>query len=214
MRYENKLILLGIVIVGIYLMWSINDPVLEYVLAWEPEEEVTVQDMIRQNTVQRDTVSQDGQKEEPIMIQHTKLVGIPLSAELQNYLHDLCYYYDLDFYMVLGLIDHETGGTFNPNTVGVTGDVGLMQINPRYADELAERAGLKVYDLFNPKQNILIGVHHLLYLRRYWTIEEGLEGQALWEAVLSSYNRGINGHYNKIATYYVSRIWKLREQYI
>mgnify|MGYP002537426860 CR=1 FL=1 len=52
---------------------------------------------------------------------------IPLSDDLQQYIHNLCEKYDISYAMVIAMIDVESG--FNSKAVSSTNDYGLMQIN-------------------------------------------------------------------------------------
>ena len=61
------------------------------------------------------------------------------------------------------MIEIETQGTFDPETVGDDGDsIGLMQIQPYWHGERMRRLG--VTDLTDAKQNILVGVDFLAEL--------------------------------------------------
>lgn len=84
--------------------------------------------------------------------------------------------------LILAVIDTES--TFRYDVVSKAGAVGLMQVKPRTAEEVARRHGLRYQgaeDLVNPVRNIEIGVAYLAYLR-------GRFGQSLH--YLAAYNMG------------------------
>src|SRR4051812_38991367 len=57
--------------------------------------------------------------------------------------------YGIDPDLVHAVIKHESN--YNPNVIGLVGEIGLMQIRPEYSK-------LTVKDLFNPCKNIKEGV--------------------------------------------------------
>lgn len=60
------------------------------------------------------------------------IAELPLSADIQRYLYTAWTGAGYDYAIALGLIDVETGGTFNPNAINHnTHDYGLFQINRR-----------------------------------------------------------------------------------
>jgi soluble lytic murein transglycosylase-like protein len=52
------------------------------------------------------------------------------------------------------------------NRIGVTGDLGIMQLNPKYIDYFVEKYWDKpgTFDWRNPEHNIYIGLRHFKYL--------------------------------------------------
>jgi soluble lytic murein transglycosylase-like protein len=54
----------------------------------------------------------------------------------------------------------------NPVEVGVTGDLGIMQLNPRYVDYFVDKYWDKdwEFDWQEPYDNIYVGLNHLKYL--------------------------------------------------
>lgn len=78
--------------------------------------------------------------------------------------------FDVDPYLVASLIDAESG--FHPDRVSSAGAVGLMQLLPATAAELAEELGvsgtLDAERLRDPRLNIQLGTRHLAdLLARY-----------------------------------------------
>jgi soluble lytic murein transglycosylase-like protein len=68
--------------------------------------------------------------------------------------------------------------------VGISGDLGVMQLNPRYLDYFLEQYWDKreVFDWKNPKHNIYVGLRHLKYLL-------SIPGFNEWQAIMA-YNCG------------------------
>ena len=62
--------------------------------------------------------------------------------------------------LVLAIIDVESGG--NPNVVGRSGSIGLMQIKPATAKQYG------ITDLFDPASNVDAGVHYLHDLIKHY----------------------------------------------
>lgn len=76
--------------------------------------------------------------------------------------------HDVDPYLVAAVINAESG--FKPHLVSRAGAVGLMQLLPSTADEVAREAGMdpRSIDLADPKTNIRLGTRHLAdLLARY-----------------------------------------------
>lgn len=86
----------------------------------------------------------------------------PLSADIQQYLFDICRDYKVDPALVLAIIEKESN--FRADAIGDNGhSFGLMQIQKAWHIDRMTR--LDVADLLDPKQNILVGVdllHELL----------------------------------------------------
>ena len=83
------------------------------------------------------------------------------------------------------MIDRES--SFRADAVGDSGDsVGLMQVKERWHSERMERLG--VFDLFNPYQNVTVGIDYLAELLGKY------EGSL--EMALVAYNMGPSGAYS------------------
>lgn len=109
-----------------------------------------------------------------------------MPEEQQEFVYYLCSGYNLDFTLVMALIQHESG--FDPNVISNTNDYGYMQINAINHDWLTETIG--VTDYTDPYQNIRAGVFVLRKLfERYQDTD----------MVLMAYNMGENG---------ASRLWE------
>lgn len=107
------------------------------------------------------------------------LYDVPLSAEIQRYIFNVSDYYGVDPALVLAIIERESG--YNSAAIGDGGDsIGLMQIQPRWHIERMDRLG--VSDLFNPYENVSVGID---ILAEYLAAGQGEE----W--ALMSYNGGV-----------------------
>ena len=89
-------------------------------------------------------------------------------------------YYGIDPIMVLAIIRQESN--FNPAVIGRHGERGLMQIRPATARWIGKIAQITQFDLFNPQQNIQIGMAYLKWLSKQFP---GGNGETL-----SAYNMG------------------------
>jgi len=90
--------------------------------------------------------------------------------------------YELQPELVSSLINAESG--YNKDAVSSQGAMGLMQLLPSTAKEVANKLNLSKYDLNNPKDNIQIGCYYLKYLLDYY------EGDSIY--ALCAYNAGLN----------------------
>lgn len=113
---------------------------------------------------------------------------IPLDRELQQYLYDMCRQRNLDYKMVLAVIQHES--SFNSEALGGGANYGLFQINSCHHKPLS--AALKTDNApFDPKTNINWGTY--LLSRLYDKYSGQYQGEELTRAVLSAYNKGTGG---------------------
>lgn len=87
-------------------------------------------------------------------IEQAKMYDIPLSEELQEYTYNLCKENNLDYELILAIMDQESD--FREDVVSRTYDYGIMQINAVNHDWL--RVALSIEDFLDAKQNILAGV--------------------------------------------------------
>ena len=103
-----------------------------------------------------------------------------MPIEHQEFLYYLCSGYNLDFALVMGLI--ETESTFTPGVVSKSNDYGYMQINEINHEWLTETIG--VTDFLDPYQNMRAGCFILRQL---------FEKYQDTELVLMCYNLGETG---------------------
>lgn len=131
------------------------------------------------------------------------LYDVPLSAELQLHIRDLCGRYNVDMPLVLAVIGQESN--YKAGAVGDGGNsIGLMQIQPQYHQARMDKLG--VDDLLDPHQNVTVGIDLLAEL-----IEHGGEKWAVM-----AYNAGAVAADNYMAigitTDYAAGVMKLREE--
>lgn len=109
---------------------------------------------------------------------------IPLDCKMpeeqQKFIYYLCNGYNIDFTLVMALIQNES--SFDPSVISITNDYGYMQINKINHQWLTDTIG--VTDFTDPYQNIRAGVFVLrkLYERYQDT-----------NMVLMAYNMGEDG---------------------
>jgi len=87
-------------------------------------------------------------------------------AHISEDLKALCKRYNYPFVAVVGaIIMQESSG--NPNIDGASGEIGLMQIMPNTFNALDKIYGFRFgfSDLYNPRLNMVVGIHLLKYLR-------------------------------------------------
>lgn len=116
-----------------------------------------------------------------------KPLDVPLKKETQEFIYCLSYGYNIDFSLVMALIETESG--FNTNAVSRTDDYGLMQINKINHAWLKDTLGIT--DFLDAKQNIRAG---LFVLRKLFE-QNGNDVNK----VLMAYNLGQSG---------AERFWK------
>jgi hypothetical protein len=96
----------------------------------------------------------------------------------------------IDPNLVHALVKHESN--YNPNAIGLVGEVGLLQIRPEYVPETPEQ-------LKDPCTNLKRGIQLLKHARRYCKHQED-------ETWINCYNLGITGaekvKYPKLFPYY------------
>ncbi|WP_151736428.1 transglycosylase SLT domain-containing protein [Paenibacillus tengchongensis] len=103
--------------------------------------------------------------------------------------------YQVDPYLVLAIMEAETGGTYDRRLVGEHGDTGLMQILP----STQKYMGIKG-SLFEPSVNIQTGSKYLAYCQKRFGYRLGIV----------AYNQGEGnvrkGTYSKAYLYRIERI--------
>lgn len=132
-------------------------------------------------------VAQQIETPEPV-----KLYDVPLDADLQNHIAVTCEAHHIDPAVVVAMIWQES--RYNPDAVGDSGNsLGLMQIQPRWHSGRMAKLGCD--DLFDPFQNVTVGVDYLAaQLRRY-------DGDLA--AALVGYN---SGSYQGVVTGYAKSV--------
>ena len=103
--------------------------------------------------------------------------------EYEEYIYKYGDMYDIPYDLLAAVIKAESG--FDPAAVSGAGAVGLMQLLPATAEEIALRLEIE-YDedmLWNPETNISYGSYYLAYLY------ENLGSN--WKTACAAYNAGI-----------------------
>jgi len=100
--------------------------------------------------------------------------------------------YDIDPNLVAIIMTMESGG--DPKAKSGAGAVGLMQITPLTAEDIAARRlkePVKKYDLTNPTTNVEFGVAYLAYVRGlFGTASQGPSWNNTVELIGAGYNGG------------------------
>lgn len=151
----------------------------------------------------------------PITVNGCTIYDIDMPEEVQKYLHDKCLEYDIEYELALAVIKLETEWTFDPefktkntNSKGkiLSIDEGLFQINSKLTDWYAELAGIEDdYDVFDPYDNILMGLAGLDFWRRYAIEKENLtDKDEITVYMLECYTHGYYGYkeHDKFQTAY------------
>lgn len=87
-----------------------------------------------------------------------QLFDVPLDADLQLYIMDLCEEANLSAALVIAVIERESN--YNASAIGDSGNsLGLMQIQPKWHQWRMDELGGG--DWLNPYDNIKVGVHIL-----------------------------------------------------
>lgn len=90
------------------------------------------------------------------------LFAVSFPVRNKKFVVSVCKKYDLDVCLVLAVINVESG--WDEDAVSGSGAVGVMQVMPSTADDVAMRLGLTDYDLTNFEDNVTIGCWYLRYL--------------------------------------------------
>ena len=95
--------------------------------------------------------------------------------------------------LLMALIEEESGG--NPDAVGAAGEIGLMQVYPKYHLERMERLGMRY--LFDPRENVFVAADYLAEL----FAEYGDAGTVLmaYNGTKDAAGRGGTGNYTEYA---------------
>ena len=125
--------------------------------------------------------------EEPVEDKSYMRYPCPLDDDLQRYIIEVCKIKEVSPALVMAVIGAES--QYNADAVGDHGEsFGLMQIQPKWHSERMDRLG--VYNLLDPKQNVLVGVDILAELLDK---ENGIE----WALSYYSGNGGAECEYSE-----------------
>lgn len=83
--------------------------------------------------------------------------------------------------LMLSIVREES--YFNPSAKSYAGAIGLMQLMPQTASEIAVKHGVKMFTLYNPQQNLLLGNNYYAFLRSQLS---GMDVSAI-----AAYNGGV-----------------------
>lgn len=81
-------------------------------------------------------------------------LDVPLDEELQEYIYCLSYSYNIDYSLIMAMIDTESN--YKADIISKTNDYGLMQINKLNHKWLKDQLGITSF--LDPRQNIKAGV--------------------------------------------------------
>lgn len=145
-------------------------------------------DNTQDNTTEADAppaITEVAEGEQADIAHCVALYDVPLEADAQLHLMQLCEENGLEPAVVMGIVKVES--QYDAGAIGDNGNaLGLMQIQPRWHRERMERLG--VTDLLDPCQNITVGVDYLTELLDYY------DGHI--DKALVAYNAGQTGAYN------------------
>lgn len=167
MKAIKYLALLGLV-VGVVSLTSLNfsDEAAQYSglgfeLNWQEERAV---ELIAAHLAEKNALIPDGEL-----------------REVARTMYDAARRYDVDYRLVLAVIDAESN--FRHNVVSDAGAIGIMQVKPVVAREFSDEVGIPYRrDVLQcPHANVRFGVYYLSWLSRYYDNEY---------AVLYAYNVG------------------------
>ncbi len=97
----------------------------------------------------------------------------------KKYVDDSCKAYNIENNFMWSIMRQESA--FKPQATSWVGASGLMQLMPATAKGEAKRIGLKKYDIYNIKDNILMGASHIAWLKKSFARED-------W--IMAAYNAG------------------------
>ena len=140
----------------------------------------------------------------------------PLEPELISYIEIMCVEYGISVPTFYGLMDVETGGTFDSNLVSKTNDHGITQINGRYAEYFCEvlQIPFETFDPYNPYHSVNLSVRWLHRLQQQYV--GNYTGESLRAMMLSAYNMGNAGAERQPSEYtsYSKEVIKRSKKYM
>ena len=101
--------------------------------------------------------------------------------------------YGMDPALIKSIIYQESGG--DPNATSYAGAMGLMQLMPGTAQEVAAQLGWSSYDPYDPRQSVEMGTYYLSNLISTYGLE-GPTAEATYANGLAAYNWGIGNYLN------------------
>ena len=101
--------------------------------------------------------------------------------------------YGMDPALIKSIIYQESGG--DPNAQSYAGAMGLMQLMPGTAQEVASQLGWSNYDPYDPRQSVEMGTYYLSNLINTYDLQ-GATDEATYANALAAYNWGIGNYLN------------------
>lgn len=112
--------------------------------------------------------------------------------------------------LLMAIIEQESGG--NPDAVGAAGEIGLMQIYPKYHSDRMEELG--VYSLYAPKSNILVGADYLAELfQKYGDVYTVLQVYNGTEDAVEKAEKGEHTEYARKIVKRAEQLERLHEKF-
>lgn len=113
--------------------------------------------------------------------------------------------YNISPELLESIIETESDG--NPNTIGAAGEIGLMQIYPKYHKDRMEELG--IYDLYDPRGNIFVGADYIRELfEKYEDVGTVL---MVYNGTKNAVDRGSVGDYTDYAISVIARSHELEK---
>lgn len=114
-----------------------------------------------------------------IMERYAPAMGVELKFEIAATIYEMTLKYsNLDLELICATITHETGRTWNPQSISPVGARGLMQIMPLTGEMLARAEGISWSTaqevLFDPVLNVRLGCRYLSTLVNTYNVDGGL----------------------------------------
>lgn len=148
-------------------------------------------------------------KVESILQTESNLLTGELKRDFVSYLVAVAQDYEVDPLLVLAVMKVES--TFRPDAVSNRGAMGLLQVKPVVAQEVAEVFGgnpVAKEDLLNPYHNVQVGVQYLSYLKKMFRMDR--------VRMLSAYNMGPTLVRNRgvASSRYSRKVMRAYQQYL
>lgn len=109
--------------------------------------------------------------------------------------------------LIMAVIEKESDG--NPDAVGQAGEIGLMQVYPKF--HMGRAQDLGVYNLFDPEGNILVGTDYLAEL--FAEHQDAGTALMIYNGVDNAAERGKKGNYTKYAEEILERAREIEIQH-
>ncbi len=181
MSNKLKIISLGLIILGLISFTKVHQSATEYAY-----QETDVNAVYLNNAPEQYTNTKNNIESENDGIEFVSY-DIPLDEEIQRYIFDKCNEYEVDFELVLGVMQAESN--FTDGLTSSAGCIGLMQVNPQYWEFYTPIGTVNnADDLLDAYINIEAGIYQLSYLsQKYESANEILMCYNLGEYGASKY---------------------------